>query len=167
MTRKILDTNVIIHAHETKSPQTSDVCKELCIHLLFRCMAEDFQIVIDTGKHGSDVLREYQNNLRYYGGSYGELFLRWLINNITDEKHVFEVPLVQGLHEDEYEEFPKDSGLDDFDPRDRKFVALAVAHYLYEEQIAPIVQSADTKWNKFTPVFSKYHVEIDFICETE
>lgn len=165
MNRRILDTNVIVNAHATKSPQTSESCISQCQHLLVRCMADHFQIVIDVGKHGSDVLREYQNNLPYYGGSYGELFIRWLLNNITDKKHVFEVPLTRQDADDEYEEFPDDPDLVDFDPRDRKFVALGVAHYMYEDEIAPIVQSADYKWRDFVVAFRKHYVHVDFLCD--
>lgn len=164
MKRRILDTNVIINAHAVNSPQTSEACIRLCQHLLFQCTADQFQIVIDVGPHGSDILREYQSNLHYYGGSYGEIFVQWLINNLPDEKHVFQVPLTRN-HEDEYEEFPRDSDLAKFDPSDRKFIALGAAHYMYEEETAPIVQSADYKWQAFVVAFARYHVEIEFLCD--
>jgi hypothetical protein len=165
MTRKILDTNVIIQADGSQSPQTAAQCIELCRRLLFQCTTDNFQIVIDAGPHGSDILAEYQNKLSYYGGSYGEMFVRWLLNNLGDEKHVFQVPLTR-TEEDTYQEFPDDPDLRKFDPRDRKWIAAGAAHYLYEGKIAPIVQSADVKWRAFVATFAKYHVQVDFLCES-
>lgn len=69
------------------------------------------------------------------------------------------------LDNDEYQELPKDHDLNGFDPKDRKFIAVAIAHHQYEAQIAPIVQSADMKWKNFVSTFAQYHVEIEFICD--
>lgn len=164
MKRKILDTNVIINASGDKSPQTEEACSEQCRLLLFQCTTGNCQIVIDNGEHGSHILTEYRKQFEYYEGTYGEMFVRWILSNIMNEQYVIQVPITP-LSEDEYQEFPKDRDLKDFDPRDRKFIAVAVAHYQYEDKIVPIVQSADMKWKIFVSAFAKHNVEIEFICD--
>ncbi len=166
MKRKILDTNVIINASGNKSPQTKEACVEICLKLLFQFMAgySGLKIVIDTGSHGSDILEEYQKQFKYYEGTYGAIFIQWLLNNIMNDQYVIQIPITR-IDEDAYEEFPKDTELKKFDPRDRKFIAVAIAHYQYEDQTAPIVQSADMKWKDFMSAFAKHNVEIEFICD--
>lgn len=166
MKRKILDTNVIISAigDSDKSPQITVTCIEQCRLLLFQCTTGNLQIVIDSGEHGSHILDEYRQQFRYYEGTYGEMFVRWILNNIMNEQYIMQIPITY-LGNDEYQEFPEDHDLHGFDPRDRKFIALAVAHHQYEAQIAPIVQSADMKWKNFVSTFAQYHVEIEFICD--
>lgn len=162
MKRKILDTNVLIHADGNRSPQTPAACIEKCRFLLFTCITSSFQIVIDVGAHGSDVLAEYRANLS--DGGYMDVFMRWLLNHLADERYVLNIPLTRRDTND-YEEFPNDPALNKFDPKDRKWIALAVAHYQYEDETAPVAQSADMKWREFVEAFSRHHVEIEFLCD--
>ena len=167
MKPKILDTNVIINASGNKSPQTKEMCIKTCLELLFQFMAgySGLKIVIDTGSHGSDILEEYQKQFKYYEGTYGAIFIQWLLNNIMNDQYVIQIPIAR-IDENEYEEFPKDRDLKGFDPSDRKFIAVAVAYYQYEDQIVPIVQSAEMeKWKEFVSAFAEHNVEIEFICD--
>lgn len=163
MKRKILDTNVIISASGDRSSQITEACIDRCRLLLFECTTGNLQIVIDCGEHGSHILHEYRQQFRYYEGTYGKMFVRWILHNTMNEQYIIQIPITY-LDGDEYREFPKDRDLEGFDPKDRKFIAVAIAHYQYEDQIAPIVQSADMKWSKFVSAFAKHHVEVEFIC---
>jgi len=54
-----------------------------------------------------------------------------------------------------------------FDPADRKWIALAIAHTrLYsDEPSPPIVEASDTKWHEYEGAFRDYGVVIDWLCE--
>jgi hypothetical protein len=69
---------------------------------------------------------------------------------------------------DSFAEFPNDdSRLTTFDPADRKWIAVALAHKRDQpaEDVPPIAQAADPKWKNFTEAFSEHGVTIDFICD--
>ena len=53
--------------------------------------------------------------------------------------------------------------LNDFDPDDRKFIAVAVAHL---EQ-PPILQAVDSQWWDFRDAFRRNGVTVKFICEED
>jgi hypothetical protein len=158
----ILDTNVLINAEGDQSAQTPLACREACLHFLVAVMAGDYQLVMDGGADpdGSEALAEYRRNLHAAGARLGELFLRWLLQHWGTSVQL--VPITPAG--ESYEEFPSDSRLKEFDPRDHKWVALAVAHKNYNERQADIIQSADFKWLGFIAVFAEYGVNVRFIC---
>ena len=53
--------------------------------------------------------------------------------------------------ENEFQEFPDDPVLNDFDPDDRKFIAVAVAH----PETPPILQAVDSQWWAFRAAFRR------------
>lgn len=161
---RVFDTNVLIHANLTQSPQTSAACKQRCIDVLFRMMAGDMQMVLDSDEQGSTMLTEYHNNLKYEGIGLGDAFLRWILNNYWN-RALFHFVTLTKLDDDTYAEFPNHPDLKGFDPRDRKWVAAAVAHASRYEAAAPIMQSADEKWRDFVVALLSVGVEIDFICD--
>ena len=65
--------------------------------------------------------------------------------------------------ENEFEEFPDDPALDEFDPDDRKFIAVALAH----PEKPPILQAVDSQWWDFRNAFRRHGVTIEFICEDD
>ena len=65
--------------------------------------------------------------------------------------------------ENEFEEFPDDPALDGFDPDDRKFIAVALAHL----ERPPILQAVDGQWWDFRDAFRQHGVTIEFICEDD
>ena len=71
-----------------------------------------------------------------------------------------EITPVDGLV-NEFEEFPDDPALADFDPDDRKFIAVACAH----EDNPPILQAVDSKWRDFLDVLRENDVTVEYICE--
>ncbi|MGV2437291.1 MAG UNVERIFIED_CONTAM: PIN domain-containing protein [Anaerolineae bacterium] len=162
--RYILDTNVIVNAQGDRSPQTATACIEKCQYLLYRCLAGEFNLVLDVGQHGSDVLAEYQQQFHHYQGGYGEVFIRWLLNQLG-QPQIIEIPITK-TDQHTYEEFPhEDARLRTFDPSDRKWIALAVAHFQYFDASAPIMQSADLKWKDYQIAFLAHHVDVQFMCE--
>ena len=65
--------------------------------------------------------------------------------------------------ENEFEEFPDDPALNDFDPADRKFIAVACAHL----ERPPILQAVDSKWLDFHNAFRRNGVTVEFICKDD
>ena len=65
--------------------------------------------------------------------------------------------------ENEFEEFPDDPALNDFDPDDRKFIAVAIAHI----ETPPILQAVDSQWWDFRNAFRENDVTVDFICAAD
>lgn len=165
--RRILDTNILINANGGQSPQTSADCRETCIKLLVSVMAGDYQIVIDGGKspEGSEILSEYRNKLKAHGSGLGEMFLRWLLMN-WQSVYVALLPITPIPDQmDAYEEFPDDKRLKAFDPRDRKWVAVARSSAIYDEITPELMQASDMKWKAYQAVLREHGVSIIFVCD--
>ena len=65
--------------------------------------------------------------------------------------------------ETDFEEFPKDPELENFDLDDRKFIAVAHKH----PQKPPILQAVDSQWWEFRDALGENDVEVEFICEDD
>jgi hypothetical protein len=61
----------------------------------------------------------------------------------------------------DFQEFPDDPALADFDRTDRKFVAVCVAH----PQHPPILNATDRDWWDFRDALSVHGVLVRFLCE--
>ena len=109
------------------------------------------------------ILREYMRNLRSNGEpDVGDRFLGWILANRDKRCDLVSITPVAGS-ENEFEEFPDDPALNDFDPDDRKFIAVAVAH----PENPPILQAVDSQWWDFRNLFRRNGVTIEFICEDD
>ncbi|MBC6473672.1 MAG: hypothetical protein GDA48_13345 [Hormoscilla sp. GM102CHS1] len=64
------------------------------------------------------------------------------------------------ISENNFQEFPQDPALADFDLSDRKFVALALA---YPEK-PPILNAVDSDWRNFHDRLSTHGVRVEFLC---
>jgi hypothetical protein len=56
--------------------------------------------------------------------------------------------------------FPDDPDLAQFDPSDRKFVAVAAAH----PERPPILQAADSKWLAWEKPLRRHDITVEFLC---
>ena len=65
--------------------------------------------------------------------------------------------------ETDFQEFPTDPALTGFDPADRKFIAVALAH----SEKPPILQAVDSEWWNYRDALRQNGVTIDFICEDD
>ena len=59
--------------------------------------------------------------------------------------------------------FPRDPDLTNFDPADRKFIAVALVH----ADKPTILQAVDSKWWNYRETLKQNGVTIDFICEDD
>jgi hypothetical protein len=158
--RAVVDTNVPIVANED-SPQASPKCVEICAVRLSE-LTQKGKLVLDNGWL---ILKEYMANLRSSGqpGS-GDAFLKWVLTNYRNP-NVCELVTItpKNSSEMDFEEFPSDSALNNFDPTDKKFIAVALAH----PDKPPVLQAVDTKWWEMKEPLGKAGITIDFLCKND
>ena len=154
----IVDTNVVVVANG-RSEQASADCVEICGERLEEIMRGEVKLVLDNRWI---ILREYMQNLRSNGADVGDRFLGWILVNKDERCDLVPIAPVDGS-ENEFEEFPDDSALAGFDPDDRKFIAVAVAH----SEEPPILQAVDSQWWDFRDAFRRNGVTVEFICEAD
>ena len=155
----IVDTNVPVVANG-QSPQASPNCVDTCINRLEGIIRGEKKLVLDDRWI---ILSEYIRNLRSSGEpGAGDRFLLWILMNKDERCDLVPITPVDGS-ENEFEEFPDDPALNDFDPDDRKFIAVACAH----PEKPPILQAVDSQWLDFHNAFRRNGVTVKFICEDD
>jgi len=154
----VVDTNVILVANG-QHPDVSATCVASCVARL-RSIEQSGRVAIDDGYQ---ILKEYQNKTEPYAGKRaGDVFLKWLLRNNANLQRCVQVPLVEHA-ERGFESFPDDERLANFDPPDRKFVAVAAAHGAKP----PILQAADSKWLAWSKGLADHGVKVEFLCPTD
>jgi hypothetical protein len=151
----VVDTNVILVAGN-RHEDISGACVAACASRLAEIVAAG-QIAIDDGY---EILGEYLNkNDPKRGKDAGEVFVKWVIRNQTNPLKCVRVRLERD-EAGEYASFPRHPELSNFDPPDKKFVAVSAAH----PDHPPILEAADSKWLDWTPALKASGVKVDFIC---
>ena len=154
----VVDTNVILVAngqHQDVSPD----CISACTLKLQTLMARE-RIALDDA---FEILLEYQNKTTPKTGNRpGDAFVKWALQNNANATRCDLIPITPDGTRG-YEEFPDDKRLDNFDPPDRKFVAVAAAH----PNDPPILQAADSKWLDWAPALSDHGIEVGFLCASD
>ena len=135
----VVDTNVPILANlyvdPAGIPKELEVCVLACIEAVEHVVKG--RLVIDSG---DEIFDEYRRHLNMKGQpGVGNHFMRWVHDNRFSFPEEDRVTITaKGTS---YNEFPSHDGLTNFDPADRKFVAVANAH----PKKPPILQGADSK----------------------
>lgn len=151
----VVDTNVPMVANKM-TPQASPACILTCVRKIRDIQAQKYLLVMDR-QH--TILREYIRNLQNALPGVGPEFLRWVITNQHNPDLCHQVDITP-TGPDEYQEFPQDPDLDNFDRSDRKFVAVALTH----ADKPPILNASDSDWMIYRDVLAKYGVRIEFLC---
>lgn len=155
MAEVVIDTNVLLVASQ-RHGGVSPECVLSCVDRLQRVQRSE-QVVIDDGFR---ILREYQNKLDpNRGKGVGEAFLKWLLQNHANRRRVLQVTLTEQAPND-FVEFPDPGLATEFDPPDRKFVAVAHSH----PQKPPVLQATDSKWLRWHPRLQTHGVRVEFLC---
>ncbi len=157
----IVDTNVAVVANG-ESGQASGECEETCINRLEEITTGEVKLALDDQRR---IIEEYRGNLSPHGQpGAGDAFLKWVEMNWTNSKwcSLVSITPVNGL-ENEFHEFPNDSALVAFDPDDRKFIAVAIAH----PEKPPILQAVDSQWLSFRDALRRNRVMVEFLCEAD
>lgn len=153
----VVDTNVPVVANG-KSKQADPDCVISCIAALRR-IHEDGVVVLDDAMR---ILHEYMNNLSLSGQpGAGDFFMKWVFNNQADEHRCEQVRLTpRDGSPDDFEEFPDDIELADFDRSDRKFVAVALA----SQNSPTVLDAVDSDWAEKYEALKRNGIVIDFLC---
>ena len=157
----IVDTNVPLVANG-KADQASEDCVETCIDELLNITEGNAKLVLDDLRR---IIAEYRNKLNPGGfPGVGDAFLKWVEINWANPQQcdLVSITPIDGL-ETNFQEFPTDPALVDFDPDDRKFIAVALAH----PEKPPILQALDTAWWHYRDALHQNGVTVDFICEDD
>lgn len=151
----VVDTNVILVANE-KHQGVSQECIQHCVDAL-EGIKKDGRVALDDGYR---IVREYLNKTQpNQPKGVGDVFLKWLLQS-TGRCDLVEI---YPTTSNGFREFPSDPDLANFDPPDRKFVAVAAAH----PRRPPILQAADSKRLGWVHTLAKYHVAVQFLCKED
>lgn len=159
MNAYVVDTNVPIVANG-RTAQASAECVLRCISAL-----DDARNGITCLDSLGLILREYMNNLSMSGQpGVGDAFMKWVFENQANENHCEQVSVtLLDRVEQEFEEFPDDSDLVDFDRSDRKFVAVAVA----SRHSPAILNATDSDWWESREALEQCGIEVVFVCDDQ
>ncbi len=153
----IVDTNVLVVANGRDTPQASSECVKNCITQLRAIQNHQFILVLDNRFL---IIKEYRKNASDSGQpGLGDKFLKWLLINLANPRCCQQVPITP-MGENNFQEFPQDESLSGFDPSDRKFVAVSLAH----PEHPPICNAVDSDWRNFKEPLAKFGVRVDFLC---
>ena len=158
MMRAVIDTNVLLVANDQHA-DVSPECVAECVQRL-QAMQDTGITVIDDAYR---ILGEYQNKARINPPKgVGDVFLKWLLRNAGNPKHVQTVTINETT-ENEFTEFPDPHLQARFDAPDRMFAAVAHAH----PDKPPIWQAADCKWLDWWSALAAHGVRVEFLCPTD
>jgi hypothetical protein len=162
----VIDTNVGVVANlpskEMPDSSVSLLCQQRCIMLLLAVTRGEHMLVLDDAWR---IIHEYGRQLRSSGQpGVGDAFYKWVLTNHANPERCECVP----LHEEKDElgntfwrEFPQDDeAFVGFDPSDRKFVALSLAHGEKPE----ICNATDRDWRDYAKPLARYGVRVWFVC---
>jgi len=149
----VVDTNVplVVRFPEQHSRLLVDACEQLLDDII----SEGRVVITDAA---GEIIEEYFHQLNYSGApTLGDVFAKWVFDNrwTWDDSARPDIDPI-GLHE--YGVLAGDDA--DFDPSDRKFIAVA------KVSAAPIHQAADTKWLDWGDALARHGVEVIFVHES-
>lgn len=154
----IIDTNVPKIANLALAP--NQIVPEL-----FECVMEAIILINQIIKKGGlvlddadEIFNEYHNNLAIKGQpGLGDRFMKWVHDNRWNFPDEDRVSITKDG--DTYVEFPNHEGLKQFDPSDRKFVAVANTHPIKP----PIIEATDSKWWGWKDALLEMGIKIIFL----
>jgi len=157
MTHWVMDSNVPRVANWPHDPtHASPTCVLECVRRV-RQVVSGGGLVLDDAWY---IIGEYQKQLRSAGQpGIGDQFLKAVLSRRADPSWCTLVPITPNA-ERGFEEFPTAPELADFDPSDRKFVAVALAG----PQPAVVLNAVDQDWLEHRDSLERNGVRIDFLC---
>lgn len=156
----VVDTNVAATANGNNADASAD-CVLASARALQRVMSHGHVYLDDSGA----IVAEYRRNLSATGQpGAGDIFLKWLLTHEWSEDRVTRVRITPKVDDPtDYEELPAPPGGTSYDPSDRKFLAVSLAH----GSRPSILQSMDSKWWGWRQALEAHGVTIRFLCPAE
>ena len=158
----IVDTNVIVIANDTDEKRAD--CRDCCQDQLQQIIDQQEKVVIDNKWR---ILGEYEDNTRpNTRKGIGDLFVKRLLQNLGNPEicTMVHITSLTGNGTD-FEEFPDDNALISFDPDDRKFIAVALAHKRDNGRVPTILLAIDRGWLQFMDGLTNHGISVDLICK--
>lgn len=154
-TATVIDTNVLLVANG-RHPDVSPECVISCVARLTEIKKHGVVVIDDTWH----IVREYQHKTSpNQPKGAGDVFLKWLLQNLNNKQRVHQVKLTQTAPHC-FIEFPAPSLEDDFDAPDRIFAAVSNAH----PEKPPVLQAADCKWLDWWAELQAAGIAVTFLC---
>lgn len=154
--RSVVDTNVLLVANDQHEDASAD-CVACCVELIVQLSRSGTVVIDDDWRILSEYLHKLDSRCRQPGP--GDAFLKWLLQRRANPRHVVEVSVTETA-QDWFVEFPGEDLQRDFDPPDRKFIAVAAA----DEGNPQVVQATDCKWLRWWRRLEEGGIETRFIC---
>ena len=154
---KIVDTNVPVIANGGQKQASLD-CEMACIEALLE-LKDRGHLVLDDADL---IYDEYRRHLSLSGQpNPGDEFMKWVNDVRHTASRCSRVRLTQrGASSTDFEEFPDSPELRGFDPSDRKFVAVALAH----GDGASVQVAVDRGWWMHRKALNRWSVQLEFLC---
>lgn len=150
-----MSSNVILAANGLHD-DVSDECIEACATRLSE-LVKSGVVAIDSGFR---ILLEYQRKVDpKRGKGPGDVFLKWLLQNSANASRCIQVELTEE-GEECFAEFPLKPQEAEFDPADRKFLAVA---NLPDRRVC-ILQATDCKWSDWHAPLRDCGLTVQFLC---
>ena len=158
----LVDTNVPMIANLYERLNSYSDIPDSCIsesrRQIENITEKDCCLVIDDA---GEIFQEYINNLsRSSKGQpgIGYAFVKWVNDHQWNPDKVDRIQVTKSGNS--YKEFPPHNELNNFDPSDRKFVAVANAH----PEKPPILQAVDSKWWGWNDALAEVGITVCFLC---
>ena len=161
----IVDTNVIIIANDIDDKRAD--CRDRCQDRLEQILDQGEKVVVDDGWR---IFGEYEDHVDPNARKgIGDVFVKTLLQNLKNPEictMVHITPLAgKGTY---FAEFPNDDeALVGFHKKDRKFIAVALAHQRDFGETPTILLAIDKGWLPFTDALASHGVSVDLICEED
>ncbi len=155
----VVDTNVAVVANRTGGESYG--CASACSQALLKIRSSGV-LVLDEGRR---ILSEYFRICAPFAKpGMGNAFVKWAHDN-QGKYDLVQTVAITPLADDptNFAEFPTHDDLAEFDPSDRKFVAVATAH----PENPSILQATDSKWWGCRTALFECGIVVKFLCPAE
>ncbi|MCY3824768.1 MAG: hypothetical protein OXG62_12985 [Nitrospinae bacterium] len=150
--RIVVDTNVLIVANGRDDTPADLECEDACINLLLEASKGRKTVLLDTSEL---IMDEYGRRCSYTGTPVGNMFYKYLNDFEHSTSKIIHI-LIQQTPDEEggFVNLPPN----DFDPDDRKFLAVAKAGD------GRVVNATDSDWSEHADFIESLGVRVIELC---
>ena len=153
--RIVVDTNVLIVANGRDDTPADLKCERTCIEMLEGATKGKRIVLLDASEL---IMDEYEVYCSYSGKpGFGNKFFKFLLDHRHSAKKVIHIPIQKTPDEDGgFANLPPN----DFDPNDRKFLAVAKAGD------GRVVNATDSDWSEHDAFIKSMGVQVIELCRS-